>query len=48
MARIVAIKETLEKALKDDSKPWTKYLVFAEQKTGLDRLYIFVGEFFFF
>ncbi|OXU27232.1 hypothetical protein TSAR_011414 [Trichomalopsis sarcophagae] len=44
MARIVAIKETLEKALKDESKPWTKYLVFAEQKTGIDRLYVFVAS----
>ena len=44
MARIVAIKETLDKALKDESKPWARYLALAEQKTGVDRLYIFVGE----
>ncbi|KAJ8682385.1 hypothetical protein QAD02_018177 [Eretmocerus hayati] len=43
MARVVAIKETLEKVLKDDSKPWTKYLALAEQKTGVDRIYLFVG-----
>lgn len=45
MARIVAVKEYLEKALKDESKPWTKMFVLAEEKTGVDRLYIFVGEF---
>lgn len=44
MARIVAVKEYLEKALKDESKPWTKMFALAEEKTGIDRLYIFVGE----
>jgi len=44
MARVVAVKEYLEKALKDESKPWTKMFIFAEEKTGVDRLYIFVGE----
>lgn len=44
MARIVAVKEYLEKALKDDSKPWVKMFIYAEQKIGVDRLYIFVGE----
>lgn len=37
-------KQQLEKDLKDDSKPWTKYLKLAEEKTGLNRLYIFLGE----
>ncbi|XP_014206541.1 receptor expression-enhancing protein 6 [Copidosoma floridanum] len=44
MARVVAIKETLEQALKDESKPWTRYLALAEKKSGLDRLYIFVAS----
>jgi len=44
MARIVAVKEYLEKALKDESKPWVKIFALAEEKTGVDRLYIFVGE----
>jgi len=44
MARVVAVKEYLEKALKDESKPWTKLFILAEEKTGVDRLYIFVGE----
>ncbi|XP_058808848.1 receptor expression-enhancing protein 5 [Phymastichus coffea] len=42
--RIMAVKESLEKALKDDNKPWTKYLALAEQKTGVDRVYIFVAS----
>lgn len=44
MARIVAVKEYLEKALKDESKPWAKMFALAEEKTGVDRLYVFVGE----
>jgi len=44
MARIVAVKEYLEKALKDESKPWVKMFALAEEKIGVDRLYIFVGE----
>lgn len=44
MARIVAVKEYLEKALKDETKPWTKMFALAEEKTGVDRLYIFVGK----
>ncbi|XP_029663874.1 receptor expression-enhancing protein 5-like isoform X2 [Formica exsecta] len=44
MARIVAVKEYLEKALKDENKPWVKMFAFAEQKIGVDRLYIFVGS----
>ncbi|XP_011152254.1 receptor expression-enhancing protein 5 isoform X2 [Harpegnathos saltator] len=43
MARIVAAKDYLEKALKDESKPWTKLFAQAEEKTGVDRLYIFLG-----
>lgn len=44
MARIIAVKEYLEKTLRDENKPWTKMFVLAEEKTGIDRLYIFVGE----
>ncbi|XP_028982277.1 receptor expression-enhancing protein 5 [Diachasma alloeum] len=40
MARIMATKETVEKALRDESKPWTKLFAMAEAKTGVDRLYI--------
>ena len=45
MARIVAIKETLEKSLHDERKPWAKYLALAEQKSGVNRLYLFLGIF---
>lgn len=44
MARLVAVKESLEKILKDENKPWVKLLANAEKKTGVDRLYIFIGE----
>ncbi|XP_011172363.1 receptor expression-enhancing protein 5 isoform X2 [Solenopsis invicta] len=44
MARIAAVKEHVEKALRDESKPWTKVFALAEEKTGVDRLYVFVGS----
>lgn len=44
MARVVAVKESIEKALKDETKPWTKLFAMAEAKTGIDRLYIFLGQ----
>jgi len=44
MARLVAVKESLEKVLKDENKPWVKLLASAEKKTGLDRLYIFLAS----
>lgn len=43
MAKITAVKESLEKALRDEKKPWTKLFATAEAKTGLDRLYILLG-----
>ncbi|CAD6215918.1 GSCOCG00000735001-RA-CDS [Cotesia congregata] len=43
MARVAAAKESIEKALKDESKPWAKLFSMAEAKTGIDRLYIFLG-----
>lgn len=42
MSRIEVIKESIEKALKDESKPWTKYFALAERKTGVNRVYLFV------
>ncbi|CAO1352731.1 unnamed protein product [Diamesa serratosioi] len=36
-------KNILEKDLKDDSKPWTKWLTIAEEKSGVNRVYLFVG-----
>lgn len=43
MSRIEVIKESIEKTLKDENKPWAKLFAFAEEKTGINRLYIFVG-----
>lgn len=43
MARIAAIKQSLEKALHDESKTWAKYLGKVEKKTGVDRLYVFLS-----
>ena len=43
MARIGAIKQSLEKALHDENKLWAKYLGEVEKKTGVDRLYVFLS-----
>lgn len=43
MARIAAVKQSLEKALHDDNKLWTKYLAKIEKKIGVDRLYVFLS-----
>ncbi|XP_047354272.1 receptor expression-enhancing protein 5-like [Vespa velutina] len=43
MSRIEVIKESIEKTLKDENKPWVKLFAFAEEKTGINRLYLFVG-----
>lgn len=45
MDKFDGYKQQLEQDLKDDTKPWTKYLKLAEEKTGVNRLYIFFGEF---
>ncbi|XP_014371443.2 receptor expression-enhancing protein 5 isoform X2 [Papilio machaon] len=41
--RLQEYKDAIEKNLKDRSKPWTKYFDIAESKTGVSRVYIFVG-----
>jgi len=43
MERFDVYKQELEKELSDDSKPWSKYLKLAEEKTGVNRTYIFFG-----
>lgn len=43
-ARIHEIRDTLERQLNDKSKPWTPYFDKAEQKTGVSRVYLFVGK----
>lgn len=44
MDKFDGYKQQLEKDLADDSKPWVKYLKLAEEKTGVSRLYLFLGE----
>lgn len=44
MDKFDSIKQQLDKDLADESKPWTKYLKLAEEKTGVSRSYIFLGE----
>lgn len=45
MAKVMAAKESIEKSLRDETKPWTKLFAMAEAKTGVDRLYLFVGTY---
>jgi hypothetical protein len=42
--RIEGYKESLDKALHDEKQPWTSVLEWAEGKTGIKRLYLFMGE----
>ncbi|XP_053973699.1 receptor expression-enhancing protein 5-like isoform X1 [Hylaeus anthracinus] len=44
MARITAVKESLEKALRDENKFWTKYFAKIEKQTGVDRIFVFLGS----
>lgn len=37
-------KGTVDKSLKDSSRPWTKVFDLLEEKTGVDRVKIFFGE----
>jgi hypothetical protein len=43
-SKLQEYKEIIERNLVDKSKPWTKYFDRAEQKTGVNRVYLFVGE----
>jgi len=43
MDKFEGYKQQLEKDLSDDSKPWAKYLKLVEEKTGVQRIYIFFG-----
>lgn len=38
-------KSKIEKELSDNSKPWTKYFALAQEKTGVNKVYIFLGKF---
>uniref|UniRef100_A0A8D8B0U1 Receptor expression-enhancing protein n=1 Tax=Culex pipiens TaxID=7175 RepID=A0A8D8B0U1_CULPI len=41
--KIDEVRTSIETSLKDESKPWTKIFNLAEVKTGVPRLYIFLG-----
>uniref|UniRef100_A0A1Y1NAE2 Receptor expression-enhancing protein n=1 Tax=Photinus pyralis TaxID=7054 RepID=A0A1Y1NAE2_PHOPY len=41
-ARILQLKEKLERTLHDEDQIWTERLASLEQRSGIDRLYIFV------
>lgn len=43
-AKFQEYKDLIERNLTDKSKPWTKYFELAEQKTGVNRVYLFVGK----
>lgn len=45
MAKYEEIKSKLDSSLNDNSKPWTKFLQLAEEKTNVPRLYLFGGKF---
>ena len=42
--RIGGIRESIEKSLHDKNHPWTSILEWGEGKTGVKRLYLFMGE----
>ncbi|KAK9875302.1 hypothetical protein WA026_007699 [Henosepilachna vigintioctopunctata] len=41
--KILEIKDKVNASLHDTTKPWTKCFEEVEKKSGIDRLYIFVG-----
>jgi len=42
-AKFSEYKENIDKALHDNTKPWTSWFALAEGKTGVKRLYLFIG-----
>lgn len=43
--KVIQIKNQIDYALHDTTKPWTSLLALAEKKTGVGRLYLFFGNF---
>lgn len=37
-------KDTLDKSLNDQSKPWSKVFEKVEEKTNIPKLYLFLGK----
>jgi hypothetical protein len=44
MDKFEGFKQTFEKELAADDKPWSKYLKLAEEKSGVSRTYIALGK----
>uniref|UniRef100_A0A1B6LC06 Receptor expression-enhancing protein n=1 Tax=Graphocephala atropunctata TaxID=36148 RepID=A0A1B6LC06_9HEMI len=42
-SKVAEYKDSIDKALHDNQKPWTGWLALAEEKTGVKRLYLFLG-----
>ncbi|XP_059056236.1 receptor expression-enhancing protein 5 isoform X1 [Achroia grisella] len=42
-SKLQEYRDTIERTLNDKSTPWAKYFELAEQKTGVNRVYLFVG-----
>lgn len=47
-SKLQEYKASIERSLNDKNNPWAKYFEKAEQKTGVNRVYIFLGKFPFF
>lgn len=47
-SKLQEYKDTIERSLNDKNSPWAKYFEVAEKKTGVNRVYIFIGKFPFF
>lgn len=43
--KIEEYKQCLDKCLKDETKPWTPLFDMAEEKTGVNRSYIAMGNY---
>lgn len=47
-SKLQEYKDTIERHLNDKNSPWAKYFEVAEKKSGVSRVYIFLGKSFFF
>lgn len=45
-ARILVLKDQIDAALRDEKQPWTRILAETEFRTGVNRLYLFLGNVF--
>lgn len=42
--RVEDLKQSVNQSLNDSTKPWKAAFDFAEEKTGVPRLYLFSGK----